>query len=108
MNRLNIRRSFSAKLSLWVLLLTVPVFFASVGMLFRQSRRMILGESIERANGVLDASLQRINRYLITNETATNAYGWIIEKSMRRHSILIRMRCRPYRCRPIPYQWLML
>ena len=88
MNRLNIRRSFSAKLSLWVLLLTVPVFFASVGMLFRQSRRMILGESIERANGVLDASLQRINRYLITTETATNAYGWIIEKSMKPDSLV--------------------
>ena len=65
----NTRRSFSAKLSLWILLLTVPVFFASVGLLFHQSHRMIYGESVERANGVLDASLQRLGRYLITIET---------------------------------------
>jgi len=78
----NTRRSFSAKLSLWILLLTVPVFFASVGLLFHQSHRMIYGESVERANGVLDASLQRIGRYLITIETMTNTYSWMAERSM--------------------------
>ena len=78
-----VRRSFSTKLSLWILLLTVPVFFASVGLLFRQSHQMIYGESVERANGVLDASMQRICRYLVTIETITNTYSWIAEKSMQ-------------------------
>ena len=87
MIRMNIRRSFSAKLSIWILLLTLPVFFASVGLLFRRYHPMIHVEAVERANGVLDASLQRINRYLITTETVTNTYGWIIERSLHPDSL---------------------
>ena len=84
-----VRRSFSTKLTLWILLLTLPMFFASVGLLFRQSHRMIYGESVERANGMLDASMQHICRYLTSIETVTNAYGWIVEKSMRPDSLQV-------------------
>lgn len=87
MNSMNIRRSFSAKLSIWILLLTVPVFFFSVGMFFRRSHQMLREEAVSRANGVLYASLQHISRYLVTTETATNAYGWIVEKSMHPDSL---------------------
>ena len=83
-----IRRSFSTKLSLWILLLTLPVFFASVGLLFRQSRKMIRVEAVERANGVLNTTMHRIERYLVTTETATNAYSWLIEQSMQPDSLM--------------------
>ena len=83
-----IRRSFSTKLSLWILLLTLPVFFASVGLLFRQSRKMIRVEAVERANGVLNTTMHRIERYLVTTETATNAYCWLIEQSMQPDSLM--------------------
>ena len=88
MIRMNIRRPFSSKLSLWVLFMAVPVFCGSVGLLFYHSQRMIRGEAVQRANVVLDVSLQRINRYLVTIETATNTYGWLIEKSMQPDSLL--------------------
>ena len=88
MIRMNIRRSFSSKLSLWVLIMAVPVFCGSVGLLFYHSQRMIRSEAVQRANVVLDVSLQRINRYLVTIETATNTYGWLIEKSMQPDSLL--------------------
>ena len=87
MVRMKIRRSFSTKLSIWILLLTLPVFFASVGLLFRRTHRMIHVEAVERANGVLDASLQHINRYLITTETVANTYCWIIERSLNPDSL---------------------
>lgn len=86
---LSIRRSFSTKLSLWILLLTVPVFFASVGLLFRQSHRMIYAESVERANGALIVSMQHFNRYLTSIESVTNTYGWIIESSMCPDSLTV-------------------
>lgn len=89
MIKMNIRRSFSTKLSLWILLLTVPGFFASVGLLFRQSHKMIIAESVERANCALDASMQHICRYLTSIESVTNTYGWMVEKSMRPDSLMV-------------------
>lgn len=88
MIRMNIRRSFSSKLSLWVLIMAVPVFCGSVGLLFYHSQRMIRSEAVQRANVVLDVSLQRINRYLVTVETATNSHSWLIEKSLQPDSLL--------------------
>ena len=88
MIRMNIRRSFSTKLSLWILLMAVPVFCASVGLLFYQSRRMIQREAVERANVMLDVSLQRINRNLVSVETASNTYSWLIQRSMQPDSLM--------------------
>jgi len=84
---MSIRRSFSAKISLAVLLLAVTIFLASVGILFRQSRKMIRSESVERASGVLTSAMQRINRYLITAETATNTHVWLVEEAMQSESL---------------------
>ena len=83
----SIRRSFSIKLSFWILLLAIPVFFASVGMLYSRMRNMVRDEAVERANGVLDASLQHICRYLVTVETATNAYSWLAERYVHPDSL---------------------
>ena len=88
MIRMNIRRSFSTKLSLWVLIMAVPVFCGSVGLLFYHSQGMIRGEAVQRANVMLDVSLQRIHRYLISVETATNSYSWLIEKSLQPDSLM--------------------
>lgn len=82
-----IRKSFSAKVVLWVLMIAVPVFFLSVGLLFRQSRKLVRAESVERVNGVLKTAVQRINRYLITAETATNTYAWMAEQNMQPDSL---------------------
>ena len=79
---IKIRHTFAVKVVRWVLLLAVPVFFASVGVLFWQSRKMVRTESIERAKGVLSNTLQRINRYLITAETATNINAWQVEEQL--------------------------
>lgn len=83
----NIRRSFSAKVVVWVLLIAIPVFLLSVGLLFRQSRKLVRTESVERASGVLKTAVQRINRYLITAETAANTYAWMAEQNMQPDSL---------------------
>lgn len=83
----SIRRSFSFKLSFWILLLAIPMFFASVGMLYSRMRTIVRDEAVQRANGVLDASLQRICRYLVTVETATNAYSWLAERYVQPDSL---------------------
>lgn len=80
--KFNTQWSFSTKLSFWTVLMAVPVFFVSVELYFRRSHQMILDKSVERANGVLNTTMHRMRRYLVTAETATNANSWILEKSM--------------------------
>lgn len=83
----NVRRSFSAKVVVWVLLVAIPIFFLSVGVLFHQSRKLVRAESVERASGVLKTAMHRINRYLVTAETATNTYAWLAEQSIHPDSL---------------------
>ena len=84
---MNIRRSFSAKVIMWVLLLAVPVFLASVGVLFWQSHKLIRAEAVDKANNVLACAMHRINRYLITTKTASHTNAWIVEQSLYPDSI---------------------
>ena len=84
-----IRKSFSSKLSLGIILLAVPIFIISLGILYSQSRHMILDEALGRANSVLNTTMQRLNRHLITIETATNVNRWVIEHSFYPDSLLV-------------------
>ena len=82
-----VRSSFSAKVVIWVLLIAIPIFILSVGLLYWQSRKLIRAEAEERANSVLKTAMHRINRYLITAETVTNTYAWLAEQSMQPDSL---------------------
>ena len=83
-----IRKSFSKKLSFSLLLLAVPIFIASLGVLFTQSRHMIRVQAVGRANSVLNTTMQRIYRNILTIETATNANSWQVEQAFNPESIL--------------------
>ena len=84
----SVRRAFARKLSIGILLLAIPIFVVSLGILFTQSRHMIRLEAVGRANSVLNSTMQRISRNLLTIETATNAYSWLIERSLQPDSLL--------------------
>ena len=83
-----LRKSFSIKLSFGILLMAVSIFVVSLGILFTQSRHIIRVEAVGRTNAVLNATMQRITRNLMTIENATNAYSWMIEQSFQPQSIL--------------------
>lgn len=85
---INIRRSFSSRLSLVILLLTVTVFTISLGVLFNQSRHLIRKEAVGRANSVLSATMQQISRRLSSIETATNACSWLVAQDLHPDSIV--------------------
>ena len=85
---INIRKSFSTKLSVALLILAIPIFFISIGVLFTQSRKMIRNEAIGHAGSVLNAAMQQLNRHFITIETATNANLWQVEQVFTPDSIL--------------------
>lgn len=85
---INIRKSFSAKLSLGILLLAMLMFIASLGVLFFQSRHLIRLEALKRANSVLNTTMQRLNLNLMTIITATNANSWQVEQQMEPDTLL--------------------
>jgi len=83
-----IARSLSAKLSLGILLLAIPIFVMSLGILSMQSRRFIRQEATERVNSMLITTLQRMNNYMTAVETATNSNMWLVEKYFQPDSLL--------------------
>lgn len=85
---INIRKSFSTKLSISVLLLAVPVFFFSLAVLFTQSRHIIKREAVGRANSMLGIAMQRVYRHVSAIETATNVNGWLIAEHLDPDSLL--------------------
>ena len=78
-----INKSFSTKLSLGILLMSVTIFVVSLGVLFTQSRHIIRTEAVGRANAVLNTTMQHVTRHLMTIENATNSYSWMIEQSFQ-------------------------
>ena len=83
-----IRQSLSLKLSLSILLLAILIFVLSLGVLYLQSRYNIKQEAMERATSVLNSTAQRVNRYLMTVETATNSTDWLATENLQPDSLL--------------------
>lgn len=94
-----IRKSFSTKLSLGILLMTVTIFVVSLGVLFIQSRHIIRTEAVGRTKAVLNTTMQNIVRNLMTIENATNTYSWMIEQQFEPEQIL-EFTNRIVRCNP--------
>ena len=85
---MSIRKSFSKKLIVGMLVLTMIIFTASLGILFSQSRHLIRVEALNRSSSVLNTTLQRLSRNLMVIETATNTYCWMIERSFEPDSLM--------------------
>lgn len=55
-----IRKHLSTKLSLTLLLLAIPIFILSLGLLFVRSRDNVRTEATKHAESVLNTSMQRL------------------------------------------------
>ena len=84
----HIRQSLSWKLSLGILLMAIPIFALSLGILFSQSRNNVKKEAMKHASGVLNTTMQRIVRYMEIVETATDINDWEVTEHMDPDSIL--------------------
>ena len=85
---INIRKSFSTKLSIGILMMAVVIFVLSLGVLFTQSRHLIRTKAVGRASNVLNTTMQHMTRHLMTIENATNSYSWMIEQKFEPESLL--------------------
>lgn len=85
---IDIRKSFSTKLSLTVLLLAAPIFFISLSILFLQSRYMIRLEAVGHTKSMLNATMQRMCRNIIAIETATDSNSPFITEQLQPDALL--------------------
>jgi signal transduction histidine kinase len=81
------RHSLAAKLGLGILLLTIPIFIVSMGILFLQSRYIVRQEAVGRATSALATTMQHVSNYLGTIETATNANAWLVTERLHPDSL---------------------
>ena len=83
-----IRHSLSSKLGVSILLLSVLVFVASLGVMFVQSRLLLRKQVTEHITSVLDNTVSRVTGRMNTVETATNANGWMALEFLNPDSLL--------------------
>ena len=84
----HIRQSLSWKLSLGILLMAMPIFLLSIGILYEQSKERIKEEAMEHAASVLNTQMQRIHRAMNIVETATDVNDWEVTAHLDPDSIL--------------------
>lgn len=80
--------SLSAKLNLSILVMAIPIFLLSMGLLFLKSRNDIFKEGEESAFSALNTSMQQVRKYMMAVETATNSNLWLIKENFQPDSLL--------------------
>ena len=83
-----IRKHLSTKLSLTLLLLAIPIFILSLGLLFVRSRDNVRTAATEHVESVLNTSMQRLQRYMNALKTATNYNDWDVTEYMDPDTII--------------------
>lgn len=78
-----INHSLSAKLSISILLLSVPIFFLALSIEFIHSRELLRQEATEHASSILHTTTMRIRNYMDMIETAANANVWLVEENFQ-------------------------
>ena len=76
------RRSFSARLSLWVVSFAALVFLAAMSYIFFVSRRYVREEAILRATQVVENSVLRLNSILEDVEISADNLEWLVYRHL--------------------------
>ena len=79
MTRIGNRLGLSSKLNLSILVMAIPIFLLSMGLLFLKSRNDIFQKGEQSAFSALNTSMQQVRKYMLAVETATNSNLWLIE-----------------------------
>ena len=74
----SIRRSFSAQLSIWVVLFAAMIFISALGFVAIQSRGLVRQEAIKGADQILDKTVIRMRDILHDVEIAADNLEWLV------------------------------
>ena len=76
------RRSFSARLSLWVVSFAALVFLGAMAYFFTVSRRYVREEAILRATQVVENSVLRLNNILEDVQLSADNLEWLVDRHL--------------------------
>ena len=77
-----LRRSFSARLSLWVVSFAALVFLGATAYFFTVSRRYVREEAILRATQVVENSVLRLNNILEDVQLSADNLEWLVYRHL--------------------------
>ena len=83
------RRSFSARLSLWVVSFAALVFLAAMSYIFFVSRRYVREEAILRATQVVENSVLRLNSILEDVEISADNLEWLVYRHLKEPEMMM-------------------
>ena len=84
-----LRRSFSARLSLWVVSFAALVFLAAMAYSFIVSRRYVREEAILRATQVVENSVLRLNNILEDVQLSADNLEWLVYRHLDEPEIMM-------------------
>jgi signal transduction histidine kinase len=85
----NHRPTLSKKLSRIIMILSIPLFILSLGAFYRYAKELIHKEAMERSSTILNSTVQLVENYLSTIETAANANAWMLEENFNPDSLQV-------------------
>lgn len=74
--------SFSARLSLYITLITAVIFITAFMVFFAYSRSLVKQEALRNAESVLSSTNIRIDNVMRTVETAMDNVSWLVEQHL--------------------------
>ena len=72
-----IRKKFSVRLSLWIVLFAALIFIGALGYMFNESRQAVRQEAISHATEVLDNTVLRVTNILDHVVVASENFVWL-------------------------------
>ena len=83
-----IKDTLATKLMVSILLMAIPIFLISMGLVFVQSQKAIHQEAQERAVSTLNTTMQRLRNHMTIVETAANSSTWYAIEHFNPDSLL--------------------
>lgn len=83
-----IKDTLATKLMVSILLMAIPIFLISIGLVFVQSQKAIHQEAQERAVSTLNTTMQRLRNHMTIVETAANSSTWYAVEHFNPDSLL--------------------
>lgn len=81
------RNRLPRKLGLTLMLLAAPVFVVSLSSFFIHVQELLHSEAMERANSILNTTMQRVVNYMAAIETAAKSNAWLFEENFNPDSL---------------------
>lgn len=83
----NLRPALSKHLSRTIILLAIPLFIVSLTVFYHYANTFIHNEAVHRSTTILNTTVQLVDNYLSTIETAAKSNAWMIEENFTPDSI---------------------